>query len=112
MEFVDPLKALTDEQTETIWSHVGEAASVAEYKEGKIWPWRTSSQSVSATILGQGDPRQSANTPPVGRPKLRCVYVQRTWDAEMRAESPGDPGGMVTEYYSEVLETYDLREAE
>jgi hypothetical protein len=38
-------------------------------------------------------------------------YVRRNWDAEMGTEAPGEPGKMIEEYFSEVLEGYDIVEA-
>ena len=40
-----------------------------------------------------------------------CEYVRRNWDAEMGTEPPEDPGEMVAEYFSEVLEAYEIRES-
>jgi hypothetical protein len=37
-------------------------------------------------------------------------YVQHNWDAEMDTERPDDPDDMVDEYFSEVLEAYDITE--
>jgi hypothetical protein len=39
------------------------------------------------------------------------AYVQRNWDAEMGTEPPEDPGRVIEEYFSEVLESYDIVES-
>jgi hypothetical protein len=38
-------------------------------------------------------------------------YVQRNWDAEIGTERPTAPEEAVAEYFSEVLEKYDIAEA-
>ena len=38
-------------------------------------------------------------------------YVRRNWDAEMGTDAPGEPGKIIEEYFSEVLEGYDIVEA-
>ena len=38
-------------------------------------------------------------------------YVHRNWGAEMGTEAPADSGEMVEEYFSEVLEAYDIVES-
>lgn len=58
-----------------------------------------------------------------GRPPVRSVYstkneaetaleeyVARNWDAEVGDERPSDPVEMVEEYFSEVLEAYEIME--
>lgn len=37
-------------------------------------------------------------------------YVRRNWDAEMGTDPPEDPEEMIQEYFSEVLEAYEIRE--
>jgi hypothetical protein len=39
------------------------------------------------------------------------AYVRRNWDAEMGTEPPTEPLEMVEEYFSEVLESYDIVES-
>ncbi len=59
-----------------------------------------------------------------GRPPVRSVhatkdeaetalanYVARNWDAEVGDERPSDPTEMVEEYFSEILEAYEIVEA-
>jgi hypothetical protein len=38
-------------------------------------------------------------------------YVRRNWDAEIGTEAPADPGEMVGEYFSEILESYEILES-
>jgi hypothetical protein len=58
-----------------------------------------------------------------GRPPLRSVhstkeeaetalteYVARNWGAEVGDEQPSDPAEMIQEYFSEVLEAYEIVE--
>lgn len=37
-------------------------------------------------------------------------YVARNWDAEVGDERPSDPTKMIEEYFSEVLEAYEIVE--
>jgi hypothetical protein len=37
-------------------------------------------------------------------------YVKRNWDGEMGTDLPEDPDDMVAEYFSEVLEAYEIVE--
>jgi hypothetical protein len=37
-------------------------------------------------------------------------YVARNWAAEIGTECPDDPDEMIQEYFSEVLEAYDISE--
>ena len=59
-----------------------------------------------------------------GRPPIRSVhaskdeaeaalieYVARNWDAEVGDERPTGSTGMIEEYFSEVLETYEIEKS-
>ena len=37
-------------------------------------------------------------------------YVRRNWDAEIGTAPPDDPEDMIHEYFSDVLETYEIME--
>lgn len=37
-------------------------------------------------------------------------YVRRNWESEVGADAPDDPDEIVNEYFSEVLEAYDISE--
>jgi len=37
-------------------------------------------------------------------------YVKRNWEAEVGTDTPAEPDVMIQEYFSEVLEAYDIRE--
>jgi hypothetical protein len=37
-------------------------------------------------------------------------YMARNWDAEVGDERPSDPTAMVEEYFSEVLDAYEIEE--
>ncbi len=38
-------------------------------------------------------------------------YVQRNWGAEMETDPPNDADEMIQEYFSEVLEAFEIRES-
>ena len=59
-----------------------------------------------------------------GRPPLTTVhatraeaeaellkYVQLNWESEMGTDPPNEPTEMIAEYFSEVLEAYEVRES-
>jgi hypothetical protein len=37
-------------------------------------------------------------------------YVRRNWDAEVGTEPPNDSAEMIQEYFSDVLESYEIAE--
>jgi hypothetical protein len=37
-------------------------------------------------------------------------YVRRNWDSEIGTERPDEPNQMVEDYFSEVLEAYEIQE--
>jgi hypothetical protein len=60
-----------------------------------------------------------AGRPPVSSPHATRAeaegelrdYVRRNWDSEMGTEMPNDPNEAISEYFTEVLESYDIVEA-
>jgi hypothetical protein len=58
---------------------------------------------------GRGPVRSNHKTAEDARTALRD-YVARNWDAEVGTERPNKPDEMVQEYFSEVLEAYDISE--